>query len=397
MLLEQEMKTTLRILEIEETCTGCGGCVSVCAKNALSLKYNEEGFYYPLLDEEKCVDCKFCEKACHVLNNIVPEKPSRNYDAYMLKAKDKDIVRKSSSGGIFTLLADEIIRQNGVVYGARYNYEKERLEHASSDDCSLDDLRKSKYIESYSGDIFKDVRKQLIEGRKVLFCGTPCQIEGLHKYLEVKRVVTTNLLLVRFVCHGVPSNRFFTEYKHYEEAKADSKMVYFDFRPKTRGWRNSDWLMIFANGKKETGPYYYYYYYYYFQLCSLLRKSCYSCKRVFHDVADITIGDFWGIGKYMPDNKDQEGISMALVHSKKGFNALNQISDFEYVERIPVEATDYIFREMSERVFLLDKRCNIMTKVLKNGYMKVAQKTLRFPMLTWRLKNFVKKLLGRKI
>ena len=352
------MKTTLRILEIEETCTGCGGCVSVCAKNALSLKYNEEGFYYPLLDEEKCVDCKFCEKACHVLNNIVPEKPSRNYDAYMLKAKDKDIVRKSSSGGIFTLLADEIIRQNGVVYGARYNYEKERLEHASSDDCSLDDLRKSKYIESYSGDIFKDVRKQLIEGRKVLFCGTPCQIEGLHKYLEVK-------------------------------------MVYFDFRPKTRGWRNSDWLMIFANGKKETGPYYYYYYY--FQLCSLLRKSCYSCKRVFHDVADITIGDFWGIGKYMPDNKDQEGISMALVHSKKGFNALNQISDFEYVERIPVEATDYIFREMAERVFLLDKRCNIMTKVLKNGYMKVAQKTLRFPMLTWRLKNFVKKLLGRKI
>lgn len=189
MLLEQEMKTTLRILEIEETCTGCGGCVSVCAKNALSLKYNEEGFYYPLLDEEKCVDCKFCEKACHVLNNIVPEKPSRNYDAYMLKAKDKDIVRKSSSGGIFTLLADEIIRQNGVVYGARYNYEKERLEHASSDDCSLDDLRKSKYIESYSGDIFKDVRKQLIEGRKVLFCGTPCQIEGLHKYLEVKRVL----------------------------------------------------------------------------------------------------------------------------------------------------------------------------------------------------------------
>ena len=252
------MKMALMILGIEETCTGCGACVSVCAKNALILKYNEEGFYYPQLDTGKCVDCKLCEKVCHVLNNKVPEKPSRNYEAYMLKAKDKNIVQRSSSGGVFSLLANEIIKQNGVVYGACYNFEKERLEHVSSDDCSLEELRKSKYIESYTGDIFKYVRQRLVEGRKVLFCGTPCQIEGLHKYLEVKRVATTNLLLVRFVCHGVPSNRFFTEYKHYEERKVDSKMISFDFRPKERGWRNSDWKMNFANGKEETGRYYYY-------------------------------------------------------------------------------------------------------------------------------------------
>ena len=240
----------LKILHIEDTCTGCGACVSTCPKHALTLSYDREGFYYPQIDIDKCVNCHVCENSCHVLNAQVPASPSLNFKAYMIKAKDKDVVRKSSSGGAFTLLANIILEDGGIVYGARYNYDKERLEHCSSDKCSMDELRKSKYIESFLGETFKDVREQLLTGRKVLFCGTPCQIEGLHYYLETKKTDTSNLLLVRFICHGVPANQFFTEYKHYEEKKHKSKMISFDFRPKTNGWRSSDWKMTFANGRE---------------------------------------------------------------------------------------------------------------------------------------------------
>lgn len=380
----------LNILHIEDTCTGCGACVSSCPKQALSLSYDKEGFYYPHLDIDKCVNCHVCENTCHVLNSVVPSSPSLNYKAYMIKAKDKDVVRKSSSGGAFTLLANKILEDGGIVYGARYNFDKERLEHCSSDKCSMDELRKSKYIESYLGKTFKDVREQLLTGRKVLFCGTPCQIEGLHYYLETKKTDTSNLLLVRFICHGVPANQFFTEYKHYEEKRHKSKMISFDFRPKTNGWRSSDWKMTFANGREEKGPYYYYYYYYYFQLSNLLRRSCYSCKRVFHEKADITIGDFWGIHSYRPDNKDQEGISVMLLHNEKAESLLPLIQNNCSLEEIPITAVNYIYREANERSDKLLERKELSSEIPKQGYMPIAKKRLGALILKRKVSDVIK-------
>ena len=196
---------SLSIIDMDKAkCTGCGACVSNCPKKALSLQYNEEGFYHPSVNEELCINCGACEKVCHALNSVQPDTPSRNFTAYMVKSNDASIVAKSSSGGAFSLLADKVLKEGGVVWGARYNFDKERLEHCSTDDCSLDELRKSKYIESYMGDSFSKVRRQLQEGRKVMFVGTPCQVEGLTTFLSARKVDTNNLLLVRFVCHGVP-------------------------------------------------------------------------------------------------------------------------------------------------------------------------------------------------
>lgn len=387
----------LKIFNLKDTCTGCGACVSTCPQQALQLTYNDEGFYYPEIDVSKCVDCKACEKACHVLCNVQSRQISQNFKAFMVKAKDVNLVMRSSSGGIFSILANYVLSKGGVVFGARYNFKEERLEHSSTDKCSLDELRKSKYIESYVGVSFKEVLFNLKNNRIVLFCGTPCQIEGLSHFLKVRKVSRTNLLLVRFVCHGVPANKFFTEYKHYEEKKNGSKMIFFDFRPKTRGWRNSDWIMLFENGKTIGGPYYYYYYYYYYQLCNLLRKSCYSCKRVFQETADITIADFWGVCTYCPSNKDQEGISMVLDHSGK-FEAIYPIIKNDCtIEEVPLSAINYIYQEAKDRECISLERDIAMKSVLKNGYIKTAQKKLKGKIIRWRLKNLIKKLIGRKI
>lgn len=387
----------LRILDIKDSCTACGACVSSCPKQALQLAYDDEGFYFPQLNVSKCVDCKSCEKVCHVLRAPRLLHVSQKYKAFMVKANDAEIVKSSSSGGVFTILANYVLSKKGVVFGARYNFDKERLEHCSTDNCSLIELRKSKYIESYVGTSFKEVLTNLKNERMVLFCGTPCQIDGLSQFLRTRQVNTKNLLLVRFVCHGVPSNKFFAEYKHFEERKYGSKMNSFDFRPKTRGGRNSDWKMSFENGKTIGGPYYYFYYYYHFQLSNMLRKSCYFCKRVYQETADITIADFWGIYDYRPSNKDQEGISLVLDHTGKFKALFSHIKNECVIEEVPLSSLGYIYEEAKDREPLYTEREKLMESVLRRGYVKTAQRELRRSIIKWKVKNFIKKIIGLKI
>lgn len=388
---------SLNILQIEDSCTGCGACVSICPKRALNLEYNNEGFYYPKINNDLCIDCKSCDKVCHVLNNSYNNSISKNYKPYMLKAKSKDIVYKSSSGGIFSLLSECILSEGGVVYGARYNYKLERLEHCSTDKCDINELRKSKYIESFLGNIFLDVRNKLLSNRKVLFCGTPCQIEGLDSFLKRKNVPTENLILVRFICHGVPANKFFTEYKHWIEKKIKSKVVRVDFRPKTEGWRKSNLLLQFENGKIIDEPHIYNYYYYYFQKNYLLRKSCYSCKRINNEIGDITIGDFWGIHKYDPKNNDQDGISLALFHTNKGIDMLNKISTECEYEELPLSAVDYIYKDSNWRESCIKYRSKMINDVLKYGYMPSVIKTIRIHILKRKYKDRLKRIIKKYI
>lgn len=383
-----------QILKIGDKCTGCGACISICPKNALTLVPDEEGFYFPKLDENACVNCHLCDKSCQVLHPATESsEPQRHY--YMAKAKDYAVVMASSSGGAFSVLANKILASGGVVYGAHYDFEKEQLIQDSTGNCSLGELRKSKYIESFTGAIFKDVGNNLQMGRKVLYVGSPCQAEGLLQYLRTKRIERDNLLLVQFVCHGVPANKFFTEYIHYEERRHKSKLISFDFRPKIRGWRFSEWRMEFANGDIEQGPYYYYYYYYYFQLSNTLRGSCYNCKRVLNETPDITIGDFWGIRKYQPDNKDNDGISLIIAHNLRAKELIESIVEFEYIKEIPETAAGNIRRETTSRSNKLSARDEFMSEVRKNGYMKTVKKQAGFTIFKARMKGKLRKLLKR--
>lgn len=386
----------LQILKIDDRCTGCGACVSICPKNALTLFPDREGFYFPKVDRDLCINCHLCDKSCQVLDPASERIDSRR-KYYMAKAAKESIVKSSSSGGAFSILADKVLSSGGVVYGARYDFENERLIQDSTENCSLAELRKSKYIESYTGAIFKDVGDKLSNGINVLYVGTPCQVEGLSQYLHTKRISRDNLILVQFVCHGVPANKFFTEYKHYEEKKHRSKLISFDFRPKIRGWRYSDWKMEFANGDIDKGPYcyYYYYYYYYFRSDNILRKSCYNCKRVLNETPDITIGDFWGIQKFQPENKDNDGISLVIAHNPKAVEILESINGFRYLKEIPEPAVDYIRREISTRQGKTGRRDAFMLEVGIHGYMKTVKRNAAKKIFRARMKDQIRKLFRR--
>ena len=383
----------LKILHIDDLCTGCGACASVCPKDALSMQENKLGFYIPILDKDKCINCHLCEKTCHAINMKMPESPSLDFHPSMVKARNRDIVMKSSSGGVFSLLANWALSIGGVVYGAAYNYENQRLEHMSTDECNLNNLRKSKYIESYTGKLFSKVDSKLKDNRIVVFVGTPCQIEGLIRFLEVKHTDTTHLLLVRFVCHGIPSNSFFRQYKEYEEKKHHSRIVDFDFRPKFDGWGAPTWYVKFNSGREIKDLSYYYYYYRAFYDNISLRKSCYLCKRVFDNRADLTIADFWGLKKLKPESNEREGVSLVLTHSGKGAKVLEAIKDDCIMEEIPISAMEYIFTEAILHKKYREAAYNYQQDVLNNdgNYMPPTIKKYRNAIIKLKVKNYIYK------
>lgn len=359
----------LKILHIDNECTGCGACVSSCSQDALKLIYDKEGFYYPSLDSSRCIDCKLCEKSCHILNPIPHEAPV-DYLAYMGKSKSEKIRANSSSGGAFTLLANNIINKGGVVFGARYNYEKERLEQTDTDHVALSELQKSKYIESYVGDSFKIIRKYLKNDRYVMYCGTPCQISGLKTYLG--KTKQTKLLLVDFICHGVPSNKNFTAYKNFLEKKEKSKIVHLDFRPKTKGWHTSNILLEFKNNKIKDIVYPLSYYYSHFQHNDFLRKSCYTCNYPKRHLSDITIADFWGIYKYKPSVDDNKGLSLIIINNQKGGSYLKEINESCEVEELPHSAVQYVYKRNPE-AYSIAKRMLMSEQINKNGFIPIMR------------------------
>lgn len=382
-----------RILNIDQECTGCSACVSICANKAITIGYNDESFYRPQVNSDVCVNCGLCEKVCPVLSKE-EKKPSFDFTSYMIKANDPMLVRKSSSGGAFSLLADIVLKEDGVVFGARYNYDKERLEHCSTDECSIDELRKSKYIESYIGDTYIKIRKNLKEGRPVLFCGTPCQNAGLVSYLKTSRTDTKNLITIEFLCHGVPSNKFFTEYKHYVEKKYGAKLTYVNFRPKNLGWREPNFQLTFSNGKRIDISYKQSYYYINFQHNTDLNRACYTCTRISEGNADFTIGDFWGLKDYKPVINEQEGVSVVMARSEKAMDFIKKIKDCA-IEEVPASSVEYAFLNRRSAPKYMQSRKIFMSDVKKYGYMRTAKKHNRKEIYIYTLKTRVKSLLRK--
>jgi len=362
---------SLAITGIKDMCTGCGACANICPVNAIDMAYDEEGFYCPVVDVNLCIGCLKCERHCHVLS-LERKDGSLSFAPYMCWAKDEDLRYKSTSGGVFSLLADAILVKGGVVFGARYNFEKERLEHNHTDNFDLSEFRKSKYAESTTLNTFTEVKAFLSSGRYVLYCGTPCQIVGLKTFLTGTNV--SKLVLVDFICHGVPSCKHFFDYIKHLERKFSDKVKSFDFRPKEKmsGWRVANVHINMQKGRVLDVLHYEDLYARPFQENLLLRKSCYKCSITQLHEADLTLGDFWGIRRYKPEIDDDCGISLVVVNSAKGEKAFGAIEESKMEsEKLPVSAVTYAYKPREEMRYDLKKRAVIAEEVKEKEFVKV--------------------------
>ena len=313
-------------IENLENCSGCHACFSVCPKSAITMSENSEGFLYPQIDSDKCIKCGLCEKACPSLNPI--KKESEDTKAYAAINKNEAIRLDSSSGGIFTAIAEKVIEENGVVFGAKFASDFSVVHGWTDTIEGLAEFRGSKYLQSVIGNCYKECKAFLERGRKVLFSGTPCQVQGLKKYLQKKY---ENLLTVDFICHGVPSPLIWKKYMDYRAEKIRAKrgeIVKTSFRRKNDGWKMYSLSFTFANDSEYRATLNKDPYMQIFLKDIALRESCYDCKcRGIARPSDITLADFWGVQNVLPEMDDDKGTSFVVTHSDKGNNLVNLLND----------------------------------------------------------------------
>lgn len=302
---------------IYEKCTGCHACLQSCNVNAIQLIFSEDGFLYPRIDFGLCVDCGVCFQVCPLDDE---KKISPILESYSAYTKNADILAASSSGGIFYYLAQQVLAEKGVVFGAAFDSSKKEVRHMSTDQVPLERLMRSKYVQSRIGNTYVEVEGALRANRKVLFVGTPCQIRGLRNYLGT-RVETDKLETVDFMCHGVPSVTFFQEFLRSLEKKYGSQIKDVTFREKDSGWRTQVIKVYFENGRIWKKDSLQYYYYYYFLNNYSLRDSCYECEEYHSHTSDLTLADDWVSNA----EKNEMGTSLIFVNTINGQGMLRRI------------------------------------------------------------------------
>lgn len=311
-----------------EKCTGCAACHDACAKGAISMIPDKEGFVHPQIDTAKCVRCGRCEQLCPVLHPDVPREPLAVYAA---KAKDDELRLQSSSGGIFSLLARQVVSNGGIVFGAGWDKSVWRVVHKSAEnELELNELRGSKYVQSDTRGIYRRVKEELTTGRPVLFSGTPCQIAALRSFL---RREYDNLVLVDVICHAVPSPLVWRQYLEMRiwsanmTESADGQTIRrISFRHKACGWKRFSLSLDFTNGREfrqtlDKDPFLQAFLN---EFCN--RPSCQTCPfKSGASGADLTLGDYWGIVKAHRGVDDDKGMSVALVNTQKGEALFNGV------------------------------------------------------------------------
>lgn len=316
----------------KKQCCGCRACEQICPKGCIEMIEDKEGFLYPKINKEKCIECGLCKKICPMINNEkIKQKEEKK--VYRMTTNNKELIRNSSSGGAFSLIAEEIIENNTnkkyKIYGCALE-EDLVARHKGVDNIEkISIFRKSKYVQSDLQNIYSNIQKELKEGKNVIFTGTPCQVAGLVNFVGKEN--TKNLYTIDLICHGVPSPMVFNKYLKYLERKNKTEIKSFNFREKLKLINIIDSLGINVELKNDKiikeysfnnlymlgffkGLYY--------------RPCCEFCPFANIDrVSDITIGDFWGINKKYKNLNPHEGISLCMVNSQKGQNIIKGLSE----------------------------------------------------------------------
>lgn len=326
-------------IQDKKKCCGCFACSQICPKHCITMFRDDEGFFYPNVDENVCIDCRLCEKVCPELdhNKLENWKEPKVYESY---SKDDGIRIESTSGGLFSILANQFYDEGAYVGGAVYDKEFRLKLFISKNRADLKRIRGSKYIQAEVGETFIQVKELLDKGEKVFICSNPCQIFALKKYLRKKY---HNLYTCDILCKGVPTYKFLKAYLDYQSSKYGSevKSLQFKFKDEKYVWGHLGTKIEFENGKhylKDGGEDA-------FMTAFLktgftVRPSCIECHfKDFPRYADISLGDFWGIQNYSKQDT-RKGMSLVLVNNEKGEQLLNKVSDNIYLAEHSVnEAT----------------------------------------------------------
>lgn len=330
------------MIEIKDKkdCCGCNACGDICPKHAITFKTDIEGFWYPEVNHDLCVDCGLCEKVCPIINikelkkNDLPQSI-----CYAAEHKNLEVVFDSTSGGLFSALADIMYKDNGYVGGAVFNADFSVRQYISNDRKELPRLRSSKYLQSSFEGFFIQVRDLLRKGEHVLVCGCPCQMAALRAFLHKDY---DNLVIADYICRGINSPKVWRKYLDSFEERYGSKVVYCKAKSKEYGWRNLTQKVILANGKhvyetKDQSNYTKGY----LHTNAYCRPSCYECKfKGYPRMADITLADFWGIEKIDKTMEKNLGTSLVMINSNKGKKFFERVkSRINYIE-VPFEKAE---------------------------------------------------------
>lgn len=315
-------------------CCGCTACQQACPKQCIFMEEDSEGFLYPKVDSEVCIDCGLCEKVCPVLNPF--ERKVAEPESFACRSNDADLVEKSSSGGMFTMLATKIIEDGGVVFGVRFSEDWSIIHDYTETIEGLLAFRGSKYVQSRLGNIFSKVKTFLKENRKVLFVGTPCQVAGLNHFLRKKY---DNLTTIDIVCHSIASPKVWKLY--LKDVSKGLTISNITFRDKSMGWRSyglhiqgmsTDGEEITLDRGRQTENL--------FMRGFLedltVRPSCSHCPaRNYITGSDIMLADCWRLDKYHPEWDDNKGMSQVIVLTDKGKQLLESIKTDVFIKQIP--------------------------------------------------------------
>lgn len=362
----------------KSSCCGCTACASICPKGCIRMIEDDEGFKYPVVNPATCINCGLCEKVCPMMH---PETENRVQKVYSAKNNDEAVRKTSSSGGVFSIIAQTIVRDGGVVVGCALDESLRARHMVANNENELVVFRSSKYVQSELDGVFIAVKERLREGKKVLFSGTPCQVAGLKRFL---RKEYENLFCVDVLCHGVPSPKLYMDYIDREEKEFGSRAVSINFRNKQKGWKRLFIEVIFANSNryfKFSGfdPY----------LSLFLnnksqRSSCFHCPfTTVRRQGDISLGDFWGIGRRYPDYDDDKGISMILIDSEKGARLLDRIAPELCLEERDLDLAIAGNKVLVEPIKGEEARNHFYTDYVRNGYEFAMKQNTSVPSV-WR-------------
>lgn len=297
---------------IKDNCSACSACSACCPQHCILMQKDNEGFSYPQVNESYCINCSLCEKVCPYMNEKEEKEPICTYAAYH---HQDSIVKQSTSGGIFSLLAQSVVSEGGVVFGARFDHKWHVVIDQADNMEGVSAFLGSKYVQADTKDSYCNAELFLKKGRKVLFSGTPCQIAGLKGYL---RKEYENLLTVEVACDGVPSPMVWESYLKEKTHDSIDGITDIKFRYKPQGWKGYR-LMVELEGQELSVPRSEDPYIQGFIQGLTTRPSCIDCQfRNGKSQADITLADFWGVERLKPEMDNKNGISLVIVRTEKG-------------------------------------------------------------------------------